>query len=78
LPRQAVERNYPGSRLSFPSGSAIKRIKAGVKACPQTPPAKESFCQREPSASGQVSFERKKNTALPGSPQTPHLDHWPV
>ena len=32
LPRQAVEWNYPGSRLSFPSGSAIKRIKAGVKA----------------------------------------------
>jgi hypothetical protein len=32
LPRQAVQRNYPGSRLSFVSGSAIKRIKAGVKA----------------------------------------------
>jgi hypothetical protein len=28
------ERGHPGSVLSFASGSAIKRIKAGVKACP--------------------------------------------
>ena len=44
LPRQAVQRNYPGSRgsrLSFPSGSAIKRIKAGVKAL-----FADSSCQR--------------------------------
>jgi hypothetical protein len=32
-PRQAIQRNYPGSMLSFVSGSAIKRITAGVKAC---------------------------------------------
>ena len=31
-PRQTLQRNYPGSRLSFVSGSAIKRITAGVKA----------------------------------------------
>jgi hypothetical protein len=31
-PRQAIQRNYPGSMLSFVSGSAIKRITAGVKA----------------------------------------------
>ena len=31
-PRQAVQRNHPGSMLSFVSGSAIKRITAGVKA----------------------------------------------
>jgi hypothetical protein len=31
-PRQEVQRNYPGSMLSFASGSAIKRITAGVKA----------------------------------------------
>jgi hypothetical protein len=31
-PRQAVQRNYPGSMLSSASGSAIKRITAGVKA----------------------------------------------
>ena len=31
-PRQEVQRNYHGSILSFASGSAIKRITAGVKA----------------------------------------------
>ena len=32
LPRQKVQGNHPGSMLSFASGSAIKRITAGVKA----------------------------------------------
>jgi len=32
LPRQEVQWDYPGSLLSFASGSAIKRITAGVKA----------------------------------------------
>jgi len=31
-PRQEVQWDYPGSMLSFASGSAIKRITAGVKA----------------------------------------------
>jgi hypothetical protein len=31
-PWKAIQRNYPGSMLSFVSGSAIKRITAGVKA----------------------------------------------
>ena len=31
-PRQKLKRNYSGSRLSCVSGSAIKRITAGVKA----------------------------------------------
>ena len=31
-PRQEVQRDHPGSMLSFASGSAIKRITAGVKA----------------------------------------------
>jgi hypothetical protein len=31
-PRQEIERNYPGSRLSCVSGFAINRIMAGVKA----------------------------------------------
>jgi hypothetical protein len=30
--RQAIQRNYPGSLLSFSSASAIKRIRTGVKA----------------------------------------------
>jgi hypothetical protein len=31
-PREDVQRDHPGSMLSFDSGSAIKRITAGVKA----------------------------------------------
>jgi hypothetical protein len=31
-PRQEVQWDHPGSMLSFASGSAIKRIRAGVKA----------------------------------------------
>jgi hypothetical protein len=30
--RQQLQRDHPGSMLSFASGSAIKRITAGVKA----------------------------------------------
>jgi hypothetical protein len=36
-PRQAVQRNHPGSMLSSASGSAIKRITAGVKAAADRP-----------------------------------------
>jgi hypothetical protein len=32
-PWQEVQRDHPGSMLSFVSGSEIKRITAGVKAC---------------------------------------------
>jgi hypothetical protein len=32
LPRQQTQWDHPGSILSFASGSAIKRITAGVKA----------------------------------------------
>jgi hypothetical protein len=35
--RQQRQGNYPGSALSFVSGSAIKRITAGVKACRDRP-----------------------------------------
>ena len=31
-PREKIKRDHPGSMLSFASGSAIKRITAGVKA----------------------------------------------
>jgi hypothetical protein len=36
-PRQAVQRNHPGSILSSASGSAINRITAGVKAAADRP-----------------------------------------
>src|SRR5512139_2207220 len=61
-PRQAVQRNHPGSRLSFVSGSAINRITAGVKARRDRSLPK-SRSAAGPSPSGNVSFERKKNTA---------------
>jgi hypothetical protein len=35
--RQALQRNHPGSMLSSASGSAIKRITAGVKAAADRP-----------------------------------------
>jgi hypothetical protein len=37
LPRQESQRDHPGSMLSFASGSAIKRITAGVKAAADRP-----------------------------------------
>jgi hypothetical protein len=37
LPRQEGQRDHPGSTLSFASGSAIKRITAGVKAAADRP-----------------------------------------
>jgi hypothetical protein len=43
-PRQPVQRNYPGSRFSFASSGAIKRITAGVKACRRPSPAGVSIC----------------------------------
>src|SRR5258708_39472085 len=60
LSRHAVEWNYPGSSLSCPPGSAIKRIKAGVKAWFADSSCQDSFCQPAPSPSGQVSFKRKR------------------
>jgi hypothetical protein len=36
-PRQKFQRDHPGSMLSFASGSAIKRITAGVKAAADRP-----------------------------------------
>ena len=63
LPRQEVQGDHPGSMLSFASGSAIKRITAGVKARRDRSLLK-SRSAAGPSPSGNVSFERKKNTAL--------------
>jgi uncharacterized protein DUF6572 len=65
-PREKVQGDHPGSNLSSASGSAIKRITAGVKA------AADHRCQvsiwglHPP---GKISFERKKNTAFGSSPQ---------
>ena len=62
-PRQEGQWDHPGSMLSFVSGSAIKRITAGVKA--RRDRSLLSFdLLAGPSPSGKVSFERKKNTAF--------------
>jgi hypothetical protein len=68
-PREKVQRDYPGSALSSTSGSAIKRITAGVKA------AADRRCQV--SIWGQAftlpvnQLERKKNTAFHLSTRAP-------
>jgi hypothetical protein len=40
LSREKIQGDYPGSALSFVSGSAIKRITAGVRACRWVLPAR--------------------------------------
>jgi hypothetical protein len=53
------ERRHPDSGLFSPSGSAIKRIKAGVKARPlNAPPKAQSGCGTSPS--GKVSSNEKR------------------
>ena len=39
-PRQELQRDYPGSALSFASDSAMKRITAGLKVPPLTVPCR--------------------------------------
>jgi hypothetical protein len=45
LPWEEIQRDHPGSTLSFDSGSAIKRITAGVKAR-RDRPCQASICYR--------------------------------
>jgi len=76
-PRQEFQRNHPGSMLSFTSGSAIKRITAGVKA------AADRRCQVSiwgPAFTLPVKSvsNQKKNTAFRLSSRAPHSEHWPV
>ena len=58
-PRQEVQGDHPGSMLSLASGSAIKRITAGVKACrrPSLPSFDLGIGLHPP---GKVSLERKR------------------
>ena len=68
-PREKVQRDHPESALPSASGSAIKRITAGVRA------AADRRCQVSIWAGlhppGKVSLERKKNTAFRVSPRAP-------
>lgn len=76
-PRQEIQWNYPGSLLSFGSGSAINRTTAGLQPPPLTVPANASISWPGCHSSGKVRFKRK-NTAL-RRVERPYLSrHWPV
>jgi hypothetical protein len=66
-PRQEFQRDHPGSALSFASGSAIKRITAGVKAAADRH-RQVSIKEAGLHPPGKASLERKKNTAFRCSP----------
>src|SRR5262249_53782518 len=59
-PRQQTQRNYPGSVLSFASGSEKKRITAGVEARRDRSPDKFRSAGLGLHPPGKVRFERKK------------------
>jgi hypothetical protein len=60
IPRQKLDRNHPGSRLSCVSCSAIKRITAGVKASPLTLAWKRLDLLAGPSPSRHHQIRTKK------------------
>ena len=76
-PRQQFQGDHPGSVLSFASGSAIKRITAGVKARRRPFSAKVSICWPGLHPPAKSISNEKKNTALPCRPLAPHSEHWP-
>jgi hypothetical protein len=69
-PREKVQGDHPGSNLSSASGSAIKRITAGVKAAADRR-CQVSIWRLAFTLPVKISFERKKNTAFGGGPRTP-------
>jgi len=73
LPRQSIQRNYPGSRLSFASGSAIKRIKAGVKA--RFRPSLPKFRSAKPSLHPPVKSVSNEKRIPPCLVGRQHLTH---
>ena len=77
LPREEIQRDHPGTVLSFVSGSVIKRITAGVKA--RRDRSLRSFdLPAGPSPSGKVSFERKQEYSFLLWDASPHPEHWQV
>jgi len=63
-PRQAIQRDYPGSMLSFDSGQCDKENHGWREGPPLTVLCESFDPLAGPSPSGKVSFGRKKNTAL--------------
>jgi hypothetical protein len=75
-PREKVQRDHPGSALSSASGSAIKRITAGVKAAADRPC--QSFDLRPAFTLPAKSVSNEKEYCFPALAATPHSEHWPV
>jgi hypothetical protein len=76
--REEIQRDHPGSMLSFASGSAIKRITAGVKARRDRSLLKFRSAGPGLHPPGKVSFERKKNTALRWRSPALRSESWPT
>ncbi len=70
-PRQEVQWDHPGSMLSFASGSAIKRITAGVKARRRPFSAKFSIGWPGLHPPAKSVSNENKNTALRRWPPAP-------
>jgi hypothetical protein len=84
--REQAQRNHPGSELSSVSGSAIKRITAGVKAR-RDRFRQVSICWPGLHPPGKVSFERKEEYSFASAVATclatlaglePHIVHSPL
>jgi hypothetical protein len=78
-PRQAIQRNYPGSLLSLGSGSAINRTTAGLQPPPLTVPCQRFNLVARPSLLRQSQFRTKRILLSVGWLPVPHSQqHWPV
>ena len=72
-----VQRDHPGSMLSFASGSAIKRITAGVKAAADRR-CQVSICGPAFTLPVKSVSNEKRILLSDGSPRAAHSEHWPV
>jgi hypothetical protein len=76
-PWEEVQRDHPGSMLSFTSGSAIKKITAGVKARRDRSVLKFRSAGRAFTLR-QNQFRTKKEYCLPTISSHPSHGDWPV
>src|ERR1700733_5353905 len=77
LPRQQAQWDHPGSTLSFASGSAIKRVTAGVKAR-RGPFSGKVFDLLAGPSLRLNQFRTKKEYSFTLLPASLLLKHWPV
>jgi hypothetical protein len=74
---QQSQWNYPGLRLSFPSGNAIKRIKVGVKALFAELSAKIRSANLSLHPPVKLASNEKRISLFPGPWPIPQLGLWP-